>query len=591
MTIHKTLTPYFLSVFIAAGFGSKTFAQGNLMKNIAIGEIKEQRIATVLDKIASKGDFYFAYNNKSVPADSIVSVSNFHGTLFTLLDKLLGEDYEFKEVPGYVVLRHAPSKLYLTADVEKDANRQFIVKGFVKDVADQKVIRQASVYEKNLLISTLTDDKGYFELKLKNYNGPLLITVTRENYRDTSMYVLPSVNVASNGNNTVYKYYPEDAGGNGVERSRFARFFISSKQLVQGLNLGNFFALSPYQISLTPGLSSHGMYSSQVVNHFSLNYFGGYTAGVNGFEVAGFFNIDRKDVKYFQAAGLFNVVGGSMKGFQAAAVYNNVLNNATGMQVGGLINKSEIFKGMQIAGLFNVDKKATGFVLAGLFNHTKSFDGGLQFAGLANSTGNAKGLQFAGLFNRSTGEAGSQFAGLVNVAKKVKGFQFAGLVNIADSSDYPIGIINFIKNGEKSIAVSTDENQFTHLDFRSGGRVLYGLIGVGHKFGDSKINNTIDLGFGAHIVNKTMFSLSAEYVSQIATDFKDVSYQTNSFKILPGINFSNNLRLFAGPSINFISADVSDHLAVKGWVLKNYISGNNINILSIGLTGGLQVVW
>jgi hypothetical protein len=591
MTVTPKLIAHILSFFIPLIFCTKLSAQNNLMKEVSIGEIKQQRMGKVLDNIASKGNFYFAYNNKTIPADSIVSVSGYRGTLFSLLDKLLGDSYEFKEVPGYIVLRHAPGKLYLTAEVEKDPGKQAVVKGYVNDVSSKKEVPKASVYEKNLLVSTLTDDKGYFEITLKNWSGSLLLTVTKENYRDTSLYVLPVVNVDAKHHNRKYKYYPDDGSEDGVEHSRFARFFISSKQLVQGLNLGNFFASRPYQISLIPGLSSHGMYNSQIVDHFSYNILGGYTAGIDGVEMAGLFNINKKDMKFFQAAGIFNFVGGSTKGVQLAGAYNSVLNNAWGLQAAGLFNRAQNFTGgMQLAGLANADKRASGFQVAGLFNHTRNFKGGVQFAGLFNTTDTLNGLQLSSLFNRSTGPTGSQFTVFVNTAKKVKGFQFA-LVNVADSSDYTIGILNFIKNGEKSLALSTDETLFTHLDFRSGGRVLYGLIGAGYKFGNDEVKYALDIGLGAHIVNKGKFSLNGEYSTQLITDTEKKFYQTDSFKILSGYKLNNHLRLFAGPSLNIISADVSDGAKINGWVLSNHISNDKLTAVNVGITGGLQLVW
>jgi hypothetical protein len=591
MIINAKLRPFFILVFFIVGFSLPGFGQGNLMKTVAIGNIKQQRIATVLDIIAGKGDFYFAYNNQAIPADSLVSVAGFNGSLLNLLERLLGSSYEFKEAPGYVVLRHAPNRLYLTAEVvkDKDPGVQLLVKGFVKDATSQKVIRRASVYEKNLLVSTLTDDNGYFEIKLKNYTGSLLLTVTRDTYRDTSLYVLPAVSVTTNpgiGNKT-YKYYPGGEGSNGIEHSRFARLFISSKQLVQGLNLGNFFASSPYQISFTPGLSSHGMYNSQVIDHFSLNILGGYTAGIDGFEAAGIFNINRHDVGVVQLAGIFNIVGGNTKGAQFAGVYNNVLNNATGLQVAGILNRTRSFKGAQAAALYNDDDTATGLMMAGLVNNTRGFKG-VQLAGLANNTQISTGVQLAGIANRSAGLAGSQLASIFNLATKVKGVQF-GLVNIADSSDYTIGLLNFIKNGEKSLALSIDENLFTHFDLRTGGRVLYGIVGIGHKFGTDAINNTLDLGFGAHLVNKPRFYLSAEYVTQLATDFKDAHYQVSSFKILPGYNFSKHIRLFAGPSFNVVSLDGTARANSNGWVLSR--NADELPTSTIGITGGLQFVW
>jgi hypothetical protein len=604
MTVNRRLIAHILTLFIPIVFCTRLCAQNNLMKEVSLGDIKQQRIGVVLDKIASKGNFYFAYNNKTIPADSLVSVSGYRGTLFSLLDKLLGDSYEFKEVPGYIVLRHAPAKLYLTAEVDKD---QAVVKGHVNDASSKKEVAQASVYEKNQLVSTLTDNKGYFELKLKNREGSLLITVSKENYRDTSLYVLPVVNVDGKHTNTYYKYYPDDGSENGVEHSRFARFFISSKQLIQGLNLGNFFTSSPYQISLIPGLSSHGMYNSQIIDHFSLNLLGGYTAGVNGFEAAGIFNINKKDMAFFQAAGVFNVVGGSTTGFQIAGIYNNVLNNAVGLQVAGVVNRTRNFTagmqaagivnitqnfagGMQLAGLTNITGKASGFQVAGLFNKTKSFNG-VQFAGLFNTTQNAKGLQLAGLLNHSAVETGPQIAGLVNVAKKVKGIQLALLANVADTSDYPIGLFNFIKNGEKSFTISTDEALFTHLDFRSGGQVLYSILGFGYKFNNDQLKYAIDFGLGAYIVNRTHFSLANEYVSQVNTDFKKKFPQVYSIKVLPGYKPNKHLRLFAGPSINFALGHLSDIEEIPGWVINKHINGNELNAFYVGLTGGLQFVW
>jgi len=243
-----------------------------------------------------------------------------------------------------------------------------------------------------------------------------------------------------------------------------------------------------------------------------------------------------------------------------------------------------------MAGLTNIDQQASGFLVAGLFNKAKNFNGGVQLAGLFNTAQKSKGLQLSSISNWSADEAGSQFASVFNVAKKVKGFQFA-LVNIADSSDYTIGLINFIKNGEKSLALSTDETLFTHLDFRSGGRVLYGLIGAGYKFGNDEVKYALDIGFGAHIVNKGKFSLNGEYATQLITDTEKKFYETDTFKILSGYKLNNHLRLFAGPSLNIISADVSDGAKVNGWVLSNHISNDKLTAINVGITGGLQLVW
>jgi hypothetical protein len=72
--------------------------------------------------------------------------------------------------------------------------------------------------------------------------------------------------------------------------------------------------------------------SGQVINNFSLNIFGGYSGGVDGMELGGLFNIDKKDAQYFQAAGLFNMVGGNTNGVQLAGISNTVLKSVQGVQ-------------------------------------------------------------------------------------------------------------------------------------------------------------------------------------------------------------------------------------------------------------------
>jgi hypothetical protein len=578
------------TLLISIIFYTPVFAQSNLMKQVTIGEQKQEPMAQLLDKISSKQNFYFAYNNKVVPADSLVSVSGYRGTLFSLLEKLLGENYEFKEVPGYVVLRYAPRKLFITAEVSKDQGTQTVVKGYVRNVSDQKGIVQASVYEKNLLLSTLTDEHGYFELKLKNYAGSIMLTASKENYRDTSEYVLPDVVVNEKRPGKNYKYYPDNVPGSDVEHSRFARLFISSKQLLQGLNLGNFFASSPYQVSLTPGLSTQGLYNSQVIDHFSLNLLGGYTAGIDGIELAGIFNINRKDMRFLQAAGVFDFVGGSVTGIQLAGMYNRVLNNATGLQVAGLANKTARFTGgMQLAGLANMNQQAAGAQVAGLMNIAVASKG-IAVAGLTNIARDSSGTQIAGLINKGGNVSFLQFTSFMNIAKKVKGTQI-GFINIADSSDYPVGLINFIKNGEKSIGVSTDESFFTHADFRSGGRILYGVFGLGYEPGSEKIKYAFDLGAGAHIINHKKFFLNVEYATAMFTNFNNKNYQTSSIRIFPGYKLNKHWGLFAGPDINLTSADTGDEVKIHGWVLNRAVTNNHINTIYAGITGGIQYVW
>jgi hypothetical protein len=589
MTLTNKLAFTILLSITAQLFCTNSKAQGNLMRTISIGDIKQQPMASVFDKIASKERFSFAYNNQTIPGDSLVSVSGFRGTIFSLLDKMLGQRYEYKEVPGYIVLRYAPRRLSVTAEISREKGDQVVIKGTVSNLSGQTGISRASVYEQNILVSTLTDDEGRFELKLKNWTGPITLAVSKENYRDTTVNMLQEVIVKEKHIPTAnYKYYPNKGAEKDISHSRFAHFFIGSKQLIQDLNLGNYFAAAPYQVSLTPGLSSHGMYNSQVIDHFSLNVLGGYTAGIDGVEWAGLFNINKNDVSFLQAAGLFNVVGGNMHGIQFAGLYNNVLNDAGGVQAAGLVNRTHNFSGVQMAGIANTTNDVKGLQVAGLVNRYETSKG-VALVGLANIAKDSSDAQIAGFLNKG-GYVGVLQLAFINVAKRAKGPQI-GLINIADSSDYPFGIINFIKSGEKSIAIGTDETLFSHIDFRSGGKVLYSLLGVAYKPGSNRFKYGFDIGLGAHLVNGRKFSLNAEYVASVITDMGKNPYQSYALKLMPGYNITQHLRLYAGPSLNYLVADSIDDIGSKGLILNKRQTADHFYTTSIGITGGLQFVW
>lgn len=558
MTFTKKLLRSCVSVLTLFFLCSQAYGQHNLMKIVTLAEVKKKPVQQVLEMVADKGDFYFAYNSNTIPADSLVSISAFKGSVFSLLDKLFGNDYEFKEVPGYIVLRNAPGKFYITAEIESAKGKQAIIKGYVNELPSLRPVARASVYERNQLISAMTNDFGYFELKLKNKDVSVLLKASKENYRDTALYLLPEINIAGKANDQRYDYYPDN--DNGVEHSRFARFFISSRQLMQGINLGNFFASRPYQVSLIPGLSTHGMYNSQIIDHFSLNLIGGYTAGIKGLEMAGVFNINRKDVSFIQLAGVFNVVGGNTSGIQMAGVYNNVRSNGSGLQVAGLINKTTNFKG-------------------------------LQMAGIANSNNSMNGLQIAGLVNRTKGDAGSQVSGSVNIAGKVKGFQIGLLLNVADSSDYPVGMINLIKNGEKSLSLSTDESLLHHLDFRSGGRVLYSIIGIGFKPGHNPAKYAYQFGLGGRLIDRRSFTLNLEFVTRSLIDFKKRNGEFNSVRLLNTIRLNRQFRIISGPAFNFSTTYAEDGMEIKGWKFSERLNHRNqIKTLYGGFNAGLQLV-
>jgi hypothetical protein len=292
-------------------------------------------------------------------------------------------------------------------------------------------------------------------------------------------------------------------------------------------------------IGLLYPLSTNGRHAGSYTNSFSLHAIAGLSAVEKGLAISGVALMIKEKASGVQISGISNVIGNSAEGAQIAGVTNIIKHDAQGVQIAGLLNASESSGAIQIAGVTNITKK------------------------------DAKGLQLAGLLNKAE-DVNTQVSGFMNIAKNVKGVQLAGLINIADSSDYPIGILNFVKNGEKSISLTVDETATILASFRSGGRVLYGILGIGYNLkSDNKSLYALEAGLGAHITVTDKIRINAEVAGLNLTDFKSGNYFKNSLRILPAVKLSPQLEIFAGPTLNHVTyskqkgADLVDHYLWK----------------------------
>jgi TATA-box binding protein (TBP) (component of TFIID and TFIIIB) len=299
------------------------------------------------------------------------------------------------------------------------------------------------------------------------------------------------------------------------------------------------------------GLQFAGMY-----NHIGNNG--------RGILLSGLVNSTNRNYNGLQFSGLMNRAGGNGGGLQSAGLINSTKGNYSGSQFSGLMNRIDgNGKGLQFTGLINSTKgDYKGAQYAGLMNRIDENGKGLQFSGLINSTkGDYKGAQYAGLMNVSKNISGAQIAGLVNIARKVKGLQFAGLINIADSSDCAVAVINLIKSGEKGVAITYDETGSMIISFRSGGKVTYGIVGLGHNYKTSKNLLLTEGGLGAHINCSSRFRINNEVT--IVNFISPKHFNNHTFKsgysLLAEYRLFSHLSVFAGQGINYMySNDVNN---------------------------------
>jgi hypothetical protein len=150
-----------------------------------------------------------------------------------------------------------------------------------------------------------------------------------------------------------------------------------------------------------------------------------------------------------------------------------------------------------------------------------------------------------------------QFASLVNIAGKVRGVQF-GVVNIADENDYPIGLVNLIKKGRKSIAVTCNETGSMTVSFRSGGKVTYGIVGYGYNFKAGKKTYLAEGGLGIRLPVASKFGINNEFKIETFHSSDNATCKAG-YSLLPAYQFTPHIEIFAGPSINYMYSDDINH--------------------------------
>lgn len=513
-------------------------AQSLLSKKVSF-TASRQPLANVLETIGQEGNFYFSYDSKILAKDSLVSLLAREEPVGTVLRQLFSDRYEYRQIGSYLIIRLPGRQLALALEDISSDERFYTVSGFVYNEHTGEKIRRASVYEKQLLVSTLTDSRGTFRIRIRNQHRMVTLTASKELFADTSVVIQLAASEVGPGSGPDPSRAGPGEDPDQAEKTFLGRFFTSSRQRIQSLNIGDFFADRPYQISLTPGLSTHGRMSSQVVNKVSLNYIGGYTAGVEGFEGAGVFNINRKSMRYVQVAGLFNVVGRNANGFQGAGLHNMVMNDLQGMQMAGIYNGTEgTVSGLQAAGILNRSGGQTsGVQLAGVGNYSRGHTNGLQLGAIGNiSRGTMQGLQL------SVG---------VNYARTLTGVQI-GLVNMADSSaGTSIGLLNIIrKNGYYKLGMAANESFHTNLVFKSGTPRLYTILTAGMNGGPRK-SWSFGAGLGKEIGLRDRLSVNPE-ISFLGVLQGDNDHPSHIYRLNTSLHYklTDRFTLFAGPSFN-----------------------------------------
>lgn len=544
---------------------SSSVAQKLTQRTVSFSANRSE-IAKVLNGIGEKGGFYFSYDPRIVPTDSLVTLAVRDKTVQEVLFLLFQNRYNYKELGNHLIIQKAAAEKYS------------VVTGTVTDSVLNEAAEYVSVYSKTLLAASITDEAGRFRLRFKERDLPQQITFSKLGYWDTTIAVTggTAVNIALRQK---IIELDEVLIHKELENNNFlTRWFVPLNLRMHSRNISRFFVYTPYQLSFVPGLGTQGKMATQSVNKFSVNVLGAYTKGTSGLEMAGMFNINQNHAKYVQAAGLFNLVFGNSEGLQMAGLYNHVGDSLKGIQGAGIVNIAE--------------KYAKGIQMAGVMNLTKGNLIGIQASSIYNEALNVKGLQASAIVNVAEETVnGVQISAIINRAKVVKGVQI-GLINKADSSSgYSFGLVNLIKKGNSGLSIFSDGFMPVNLAWKTGTPKFYTIFLLGSGLSSTRKRFSFGYGIGKEILLKQPLSILAEFTSSTVY-LGDIKNSPNLYRLSALANYrvSPSFSVFAGPQLAAFSR--KDTIVKEGYELpENRVLSLNAKSafpLSLGLQMGIS---
>ncbi|MEI9919481.1 MAG: STN domain-containing protein [Bacteroidota bacterium] len=559
-----------LSLLLLCFFDSSSQSNTPILDRRVDVSFKNEKVTTVLNRIGQLGNFSFSYNAAIISNDDVVSIEGKNLTVREILNEIFKGSMNYKEKGNHLILTRVPVK------APKANVTSMIISGYVEDFFTNEKIVDASVYDKSSITSVVTDEFGFFRLKLeKHEEKDLVLTISKRDYFDENIIItetgnqyfhvimkrprpLTPIDTASIEEEPVAQIdsTASDLPGKATTEEEVPMPYTTSPNVENIRDT----LYREIQISLLPFVGSNGSLSGNIINDYSINMFGGYSMGTRQIELGFFFNVDRGDVSFLQIAGFGNIDGGNMIGVQASGFFNLNGGETKAAQATGFTNINfGDFQGVQLAGLANINlASADGVKAAGLMNFSNGNSVGVSAAGLGNfHQGNFRGPQIAGFTNISSHGylKGTQIAGFFNYGHKVYGTQ-VGFLNYADSlTGVPIGFLSIVKHGYHKLELSADEVFYGNIAFRSGARAFYNILSASYNPKTQIGSDAMwSFGYGVGTARKIFrwLDLNIDLTSQHVSKGGFTSALSSLNKLQAGFDFrlAKGFSIYVGGSLN-----------------------------------------
>lgn len=533
-------------LFVAQFFCISHFiiAQTPILERSISLKVNNVSISNVLEMIARQGDFSFSYNSEIIEVNDRIDLIITNKPVREVLSQIFKGTLSYKVRGQYLILQK-------NEQIEK--SKTFVLTGYVLDYQSDKPLGKVTVYDRKSLSSSITNQYGFYRIKLYQNQLPIRLTISRPNYEQENILIKSSQNTYQDIHLQPIKreiHFNPPIEDNSIEKmdsyknlkpkheeaslilpvspnafpditdesifptspifdstlyesrwdmfkKRLGKVLVSRSQRINAQNIKDSLSRN-YQFSVLPFLGTNRSLSGSIRNDYSVNLLMGYSGGVRKLEVGGLINGIRKDVEGVQLAGLANIVGGSLSGVQVSNLLNIAGHNEGGLQLS--------------AGLNTVIKESSGWQIAP-----------------------------------------------INFAHRVlKGGKQIGLINISDSTDTaPIGFLSFVGSGTgyKRLELAIDENETVTFSFKTGVRKFYNILALHYNF--LRPREVFGLGYGigrAYELGRA-WMFNTDLTANILVEYDDLSPNVAALWKLDMMfekQIAQNVAITLGPSIKYL---------------------------------------
>ena len=547
--------------------------------------LNNEKISVVLDNISKQGNFSFSYNSAIFDVNNRGDITVQNKPVREVLNLIFKGIITYKVRGNYIILQR---------NNQKEFSKTIILSGYIIDTQTDKPLSKATVYNPKSLSSTISNQYGFYRIKLNVSNLPIKLVITKADYEkrifaiksvfniyediELTPIIYKSIDIPIYEDNSIEKkdnYINQDLSlenkpiiqpitppfpditdqnlfpttpiiDSTLYENRWDEFkkkvgiiFVSRSQRINAQNVDDSLSRK-FQISLLPFLGTNRLLSGSIKNDYSLNLLMGYSGGVRKLEVGGILNGVRNDVQGLQVAGVGNIIGGSVLGGQISSTFN----------IAGYLEN-----GIQLSSGFNVIVKES---------------------------------------------AGWQISPINFAHRVVKGGKQIGFINISDSTDtVPIGLLSFVGsgNGYKRLEFSVDENQTASFSFKTGVKKFYNVLALHYNFTRKQEIFGLGYGIGRAFEVGNSWMLNTDLTANALVEYDDLNPNVATMWKLD-ISFekqiARNVAVTFGPSIKYLNINEYNY---SSWTAKPFnkiptyktISSSINSTVWIGFQMGLRI--